>query len=219
MRLLGTDAALAGWQNREDFETHINGVQKMIKSSAKKLLAISALAFAFPAQAAVLITSNTTVNTTVDQAPDGSFSIGFSDGNLTNIFDEILEFTTTVGGTIRLSASTTATSEGGPNDTDFSSVTFLGPLPGAGSINVPATAFSTDLDETRRLSNTLISAGTYRLRVQGTPGTQNGAFGGSVAFVAGAVPEPATWLMMLLGFGAIGFSMRSKKSARRVQFA
>ena len=28
-----------------------------------------------------------------------------------------------------------------------------------------------------------------------------------------AVPEPATWAMMLLGFGAIGFAMRRRKSA------
>jgi PEP-CTERM motif len=190
------------------------------KSSAKTLVAIGALALAFPAQAAVLITGNTTVNTTLDQGPDGSFGIGFSDAELTNPFDEILEFTTTVGGTISILANTTATFVGGPNDTDFSSVTFLGPLPGAGSINVPATFFSTDLNEFRQLSNTSITAGTYRLRLRGTPGTQNGAFGGSVAFVAGAVPEPATWLMMLLGFGAIGYSMRGKKkSGPRVQFA
>lgn len=36
---------------------------------------------------------------------------------------------------------------------------------------------------------------------------------------AAAVPEPATWLMMIVGFGGIGFSMRRKKPARRVQFA
>jgi PEP-CTERM motif len=29
-----------------------------------------------------------------------------------------------------------------------------------------------------------------------------------------AVPEPATWAMMLLGFGAIGFSLRRRNSAR-----
>jgi hypothetical protein len=29
-----------------------------------------------------------------------------------------------------------------------------------------------------------------------------------------AVPEPATWMMMLFGFGFIGFAMRRKKSAR-----
>ena len=35
-----------------------------------------------------------------------------------------------------------------------------------------------------------------------------------------AVPEPATWLMMLLGFGAIGYTMRSKKKSEpRIQFA
>lgn len=32
---------------------------------------------------------------------------------------------------------------------------------------------------------------------------------------AGAVPEPATWAMMLFGFGAVGYSMRSR---RRVGF-
>jgi hypothetical protein len=29
----------------------------------------------------------------------------------------------------------------------------------------------------------------------------------------GAVPEPATWAMMLMGFGAVGFGMRRRKSA------
>jgi len=29
--------------------------------------------------------------------------------------------------------------------------------------------------------------------------------------IPSAVPEPSTWAMMLLGFGAIGFSMRRKR--------
>ena len=33
------------------------------------------------------------------------------------------------------------------------------------------------------------------------------------AAAAGAVPEPATWTMMLMGFGAIGFSMRRRARA------
>lgn len=41
-----------------------------------------------------------------------------------------------------------------------------------------------------------------------------------ITAVQGAVPEPATWMMMLLGFGAIGFSIRRKKqSTAHVQFA
>lgn len=34
----------------------------------------------------------------------------------------------------------------------------------------------------------------------------------SRASVVAAVPEPATWTMMLLGFGAIGFSVRRRRS-------
>jgi hypothetical protein len=34
-----------------------------------------------------------------------------------------------------------------------------------------------------------------------------------------AVPEPSTWAMMLLGFGAIGFAMRRGKIVRSSQFA
>lgn len=36
-------------------------------------------------------------------------------------------------------------------------------------------------------------------------------FGIDRVFVTAAVPEPGTWAMMLLGFGAIGFSMRRRR--------
>ena len=37
--------------------------------------------------------------------------------------------------------------------------------------------------------------------------------------VGGAVPGPATWAMMLLGFGGIGFAMRRRRSGRLLQVA
>lgn len=36
---------------------------------------------------------------------------------------------------------------------------------------------------------------------------------------AGGVPEPATWAMMLLGFGGIGMTMRRRRSPRLMQIA
>ena len=37
--------------------------------------------------------------------------------------------------------------------------------------------------------------------------------GATVTFQSGSVPEPATWLMMLLGFGAVSWSMRRRNAA------
>ena len=34
-----------------------------------------------------------------------------------------------------------------------------------------------------------------------------------------AVPEPATWTMMLIGFGALGFAMRCRPTITRVRYA
>lgn len=47
----------------------------------------------------------------------------------------------------------------------------------------------------------------------------NGSYGGQATFAPGAVPEPATWAMMLFGFGAIGFTMRRKRAAALRQLA
>jgi len=35
----------------------------------------------------------------------------------------------------------------------------------------------------------------------------------------GAVPEPSTWAMMLLGFGGMGMTMRRRRSQRLMQLA
>jgi hypothetical protein len=47
----------------------------------------------------------------------------------------------------------------------------------------------------------------------------NGSYGGQGTLVPRAVPEPATWAMMLLGFGAIGFSMRRRRRPVLAQIA
>jgi PEP-CTERM motif len=60
----------------------------------------------------------------------------------------------------------------------------------------------------------LLNAGDYYLQVAGTAGALAG-YGGNFAVAAvGAVPEPATWTMMLAGLTGIGlFGLRKRRQA------
>lgn len=56
-------------------------------------------------------------------------------------------------------------------------------------------------------------AGAYTLNISGV--AEDSSYSGVLNF--SAVPEPGTWALMILGFGAIGFSMRGRKEkARRI---
>ena len=46
-----------------------------------------------------------------------------------------------------------------------------------------------------------------------TPGTAN--VSGPFTLLSNSVPEPSTWAMMLLGFGAVGFAARRRRAAAR----
>lgn len=52
-----------------------------------------------------------------------------------------------------------------------------------------------------------------------TTSIELGQDGFSNGLLIGGVPEPATWAMMLLGFGAVGFSMRRRRKALLPQVA
>jgi len=57
----------------------------------------------------------------------------------------------------------------------------------------------------------VLTAGvTYRFLYTFTAGDGGGTVSGNASFIQ-AVPEPATWAMMLLGFGGIGFAMRRRR--------
>ena len=67
---------------------------------------------------------------------------------------------------------------------------------------------------------TNLAAGDYRLTINGIS-PNSGSFTGNVRITTGAVPEPGTWALMLLGFGAVGFAMRRqrKQDGRLLQIA
>lgn len=46
-----------------------------------------------------------------------------------------------------------------------------------------------------------------------------GTYSGTLTFLPSAVPEPGTWAMMLLGFGAVGFALRRRRTPALAQLA
>ncbi len=143
----------------------------------------------------------------------------FGDGDVTCgtattpcTFTRNFEFVTPAGFNITsIDISSIATMNPATN-IDFSTVTFNG---------VNFATISTGMQEFRNLLNqNLVQGGRNVLTVNGTSGG-NGAFSGNLSFASvAAVPEPTTWMLMLMGMAGIGFSMRRKKDTTlRVRYA
>ena len=161
----------------------------------RRLLPLAAVAAAMaavasPAQA---------IQTIVISGASGTF--GNDDVVTAGAFTNTFNFLTPIG--FNLANATISSSALGGNNIDFTSVLLNG---SAFALN-PAGTFEFG----SRAAISLIAGGNNTLIVNGT-NTGNSAFAGTLTFAAqSAVPEPSTWAMMLLGFGAVGFSMRRKR--------
>lgn len=69
------------------------------------------------------------------------------------------------------------------------------------------TVTAAGLLKTRSLSNVFVSAGTQTITVAGSAMARS-SYSGTLSFAA--VPEPAAWALMTLGFGGIAFAMRRR---------
>jgi hypothetical protein len=68
-------------------------------------------------------------------------------------------------------------------------------------------------------TGTLAANTTYRFLYNFTAGTGGGTVSGNASFLQSAVPEPATWALMLMGFGGIGLAMRRRRKPVLAQVA
>jgi len=129
-------------------------------------------------------------------------TIGYSDTGLGKpTFTEWLTLTDTLSGiySITLDTSsravdfTSAYLTNGVNTYDLQQLYSVGSLEGWG------------------LGDTFIAAGQYTLFVNGN-NSDTGSLAGTITITDHGVPEPATWMMMLLGFGAIGWQLRRRRT-------
>jgi uncharacterized membrane protein YccF (DUF307 family) len=135
----------------------------------------------------------------------GNFSAGFSTsyGNSSvvgGVINDTFNFTTDSGGA---SGSVISVAQSG-KDIALTSVMLDGIL------------FTQTLGgptELWQLALTNITSGAHTITVLGNWDASGGSYGGQLDFSVSAVPEPATWGLMLLGFGVAGMAMRGRRNA------
>jgi hypothetical protein len=69
------------------------------------------------------------------------------------------------------------------------------------------------------LNPVTLGTGTHTISVLGTLLGETGSYSGTINVQVAPVPEPGTWAMMLLGFGAIGLMIRRRRRPALAQIA
>jgi PEP-CTERM motif len=137
--------------------------------------------------------------------------IGFTDADLDSpSFSESLIYTNTLAGLYSITLTTSSPA------VDFTSAILSG-------LGGPYNLVEIEDDGTNefwRLANPItLDPSTYTLTINGN-NSGAGSLGGSITIRPSvAVPEPATWTMMLLGFGAVGYAMRRRRRPTLMQAA
>jgi hypothetical protein len=174
----------------------------------KTLIALAgatALAISSAASAAVTVTSSSGLNNP-DPAAAGSVvtngtttTINFGANQTSSNFSGMFTFTNTLAGVYNIIVGTST-----PGVT-FSSAS----LTSSSGTCSSGCALSPFPDNTNlKLANVLLGS-TGSPFTFAIAGTGTGAFTGNVTI--SAAPEPGTWGMMILGFGAVGMAMRGRR--------
>lgn len=178
----------------------------------KILLGAFALAavVASPAANAAVFTPANTANFSVNyDADDGTISATIGNTNLSGNFEDTFNFALLTDGV----------GSGGVSAT-FSSLKNMIKLTYVAINGTPLdidTSLKTGFTSVEA-SNVALFAGPNSIVIRGTA-AKNASYGGNITFAPNAVPEPATWAMMLVGFGMVAGTMRYRRRATKVVYA
>jgi hypothetical protein len=173
--------------------------------------------------AAVALAASPASASTVIDASSGTGFFGktfTSNAKFSDVFSVTLPNSSVTGSAITIGFGNDIAS-----DIDFTSITLGGfaftkmssdfnPGPVVGIGSPPGSAF-----ETWALTPAVkFAAGTYDLVLNGRA-FGPASYAGTISVTAGAVPEPATWAMMIGGVGMVGGALRRRKVSTKVSFA
>jgi hypothetical protein len=177
----------------------MNGIRKFLTAGAITALpAAVALAIASPANATITI-DGSSMSYTGPSSLDGGLTttIGYSKAGLPKpTFTQWIEFTNTLAGIYSITLDTSSRS------VDFTSAYLTNGV----DTYYLTLIYSVGSLEGWGLDDTLIAAGDWTLYINGK-NSKTGTLAGTIS-ITQAVPEPGTWAMMIIGFGAVGFAMR-----------
>ena len=158
-------------------------------------LAAVLLATAAPAAATTFITES-------GPAADGSLSWDFgNDGGIpAGAFEDTFDIFLPAAGLGDGSVTATFTSKS--TELKFTAVSFAG---------LGFTLFNFSGEHGGDLAPTAVLGGHQLLDIKGVSPGIAGDYTGTLSFTPGGVPEPATWALMILGFGGAGAMLRRRK--------
>lgn len=166
----------------------------MLKKAAFAIAAASAFVAVAPAQAAVVVDQTLTVNGAFPH-----FAAGASQFVQNDTFDLTYRFTIPVNAA---SGATVSTITIGDSDVTFTSLLLNGvALTFIGEDGFGGKSYSTNQELTGGFENILSLQGGV-----------TGAAQINTAISITAVPEPGTWALFILGFGALGYAMRRRNA-------
>jgi hypothetical protein len=167
---------------------------------------VGAAALAISSLASATITVDfSTMSYTGPSQLGADTTIGYSDAGLANpSFTEWLTFTDSLAGLYSITL-----------DTSSRAVNFTTAYLTDGSTNYALSCqvgCAGGTSEFWNLDDQFLAAGQYTLVLNGN-NSDTGALAGTITITDHGVPEPATWAMMLVGFGAIGWQLRRRRSS------